>query len=165
MRVASPPGGEAEGPQRLSRERGTPVPRPQRSLGALGVPGTFVDTRRRIARSWEGSPDPEKEPNVLEEPEETLEDEEDAPVAAEAAEGEPPEASLDEIIAKKADEPAPEEEAEESLLETGREERIEPLAVKVVPQQPTEFTCRNCYLVKHRSQLADKKKMFCRDCV
>ena len=37
-------------------------------------------------------------------------------------------------------------------------------SVKVVPQQPTEFTCRNCYLVKHRSQLADKKRMLCRDC-
>jgi hypothetical protein len=24
--------------------------------------------------------------------------------------------------------------------------------------------CRNCFLVKHRSQLADKKKMLCRDC-
>jgi len=35
----------------------------------------------------------------------------------------------------------------------------------VVPQQPTEFVCKSCYLVKHRSQLADKRKMFCRDCV
>ena len=165
MRVASPLGGEAEGPQRLSRERGTPVPRPQRSLGALGVPGTFLDTGRTIARSWEGSPDPKKERNVLEEPEETLEDEEDEPVAAGAADAEPPEASLDEIIAKKADEPAPEEEAEETLLEgAGREERVEPLAVKVVPQQPTEFVCKSCYLVRHRSQLADKKRTYCRDC-
>jgi hypothetical protein len=100
---------------------------------------------------------------VIEEPEEAVEDddEDDEPVAgAEAAE-----ASLDELIAKKADEPAPEEEAEEVLLESGRgEERVEALSVKVVPQQPTEFTCRNCYLVKHRSQLADKKRTLCRDC-
>ena len=97
-----------------------------------------------------------------EEPEETASDEEDA-----AAEGAEPETSLDEIIAKKADEPAPEEEAEEeSVLETTRgDERVEPLAVKVVPQQATEFVCKSCYLVKHRSQLADKRKMFCRDCV
>lgn len=101
------------------------------------------------------------------------EPEDDAPIDEEedeedpAAEAEPAEASLDEIIAKKADEPAPEEEAEEeSILETGRgEDRVEPLAVKVVPQQPTEFVCKSCYLVKHRSQLADKRKMFCRDCV
>jgi hypothetical protein len=95
-------------------------------------------------------------------PNDAVDEEDDA-----VADAEPPEASLDEIIAKKADEPAPEEEAEEeSVLESGRgEERIEPLAVKVVPQQPTEFVCKSCYLVKHRSQLADKRKMFCRDCV
>ncbi len=78
------------------------------------------------------------------------------------------EASLDEIIAKKGeDAPAPEEEADdepEAIVPPGREERVEPLAVKVVPQQPTEFTCKKCFLVKHRSQLADKKRMYCRDC-
>ncbi len=97
-----------------------------------------------------------------EEPEETGSEDEE-----EAVEGAEPETSLDEIIAKKAEEPAPEEEAEEeSVLETTRgDERVEPLAVKVVPQQATEFVCKSCYLVKHRSQLADKRKMFCRDCV
>ncbi len=99
---------------------------------------------------------PEDEPE-----EEALEEEEEDEALAG---GEPPEASLDEIIAKKTDEPAPEEEVEETLLETGREERVEPLAVKVVPQQPTEFVCKSCYLVKHRSQLADKKRTYCRDC-
>lgn len=102
------------------------------------------------------------------EPEEDVEpDDEEAEAEAEPAEAEPAEASLDEIIAKKAAEPAPEEEAEEeSILETGRgEERVEALSVKVVPKQPTEFVCKSCYLVKHRSQLADKRKGFCRDCV
>jgi hypothetical protein len=74
------------------------------------------------------------------------------------------ETSLEEIIATKAEEAPPEEAEEEAVVETGREERVEALTVKVVPQQPTEFTCRNCYLVKHRSQLADKKRMLCRDC-
>ena len=99
-----------------------------------------------------------------EEPEEEVAPDEEE---AEAEAAEPAEASLDEIIAKKAAEPAPEEEAEEkSILETGRgEERVEALSVKVVPQQPTEFVCKSCYLVKHRSQLSDKRKMFCRDCV
>ncbi len=99
---------------------------------------------------------------MIEEPQETPEDEEDE--EADGAAGEPTEASLDELLAKKADEPTPEEEAEDNLIETGREERVEALSVKVVPQQPTEFVCRNCYLVKHRSQLADKKRKFCRDC-
>ena len=59
-----------------------------------------------------------------------------------------------------------EEEAEDDdpVLSLTREERLEPLAVKVVPPQPTEFICQNCYLVKHRSQLKDKAKMLCRDC-
>jgi hypothetical protein len=91
----------------------------------------------------------------VEEPEETKSE---GSAAQEQAE-----ASLDEILAKK--ESSPDEAEEESLVETGREERVETLAVKVVPQQPTEFVCKSCYLVKHRSQLADKKRMLCRDCV
>ncbi|HYZ11171.1 MAG TPA: DUF4193 family protein [Actinomycetota bacterium] len=82
----------------------------------------------------------------------------------EAPASEEDETSLDEIIAKKADEGPEEAEEEEAVVPTGRDERVEALTVKVVPQQPTEFTCRNCYLVKHRSQLADKKRMLCRDC-
>ena len=30
--------------------------------------------------------------------------------------------------------------------------------------QETEFVCKRCFLVKHRSQLADKKRTLCRDC-
>jgi Domain of unknown function (DUF4193) len=93
--------------------------------------------------------------------EEPVEDPEQAQNEASASEED--ETSLDEL-AKKADEAAPEEAEDEAMVGTGREERVEALTVKVVPQQPTEFTCRNCYLVKHRSQLADKKRMLCRDC-
>lgn len=55
---------------------------------------------------------------------------------------------------------------EEALLEAmeGRETAAEPLTVNVVPPQPTEFTCRKCFLLKHQSQLADKKKLICKDC-
>jgi hypothetical protein len=109
---------------------------------------------------------------TLEEEEEFLPDAEDGEeealeeTEAEPAEGE--EASLEEILAKKPeDRPAPEEEEEEeSILSLGREERLETLSVKVVPKQESEFVCRKCYLVKPiRSQLADKKRMYCRDCV
>jgi hypothetical protein len=89
------------------------------------------------------------------------EEEEAAPAPAEPAEGD---ASLDELLTSRAEEAGGEEEDEESVLSFDRDERIETLSVKVVPQQPTEFTCRKCYLVKHRSQLADKKRMLCRDC-
>lgn len=110
---------------------------------------------------------------MLEEDEEILdideeaEAEEPAPPEAEAPTEEPEaDASLEEILSKKPeDRPGgDEEDDEDSILALGREERVEPLAVKVIPQQPTEFTCRSCYLVKHRSQLADRERMFCRDC-
>lgn len=74
------------------------------------------------------------------------------------------ETSLEELLARRAED-KPGEEEDESVLDLARgEERAETLAIKVLPQQSNEFTCRNCFLVKHKSQLADKKKMFCRDC-
>lgn len=74
------------------------------------------------------------------------------------------ETSLEELLARRTEDKAVEEE-DESLLDLARgEERSETLAIKVLPQQSNEFTCRNCFLVKHKSQLADKKKMICRDC-
>ena len=104
-----------------------------------------------------------------EQDEEFSEEEEEFPEDGEAAEepepaGDDSEASLDEILTTRPEEQAAEEEEEESVLSLDRDERIESLSVKVVPQQPTEFTCRKCYLVKHRSQLADRKRMLCRDC-
>jgi uncharacterized protein DUF4193 len=71
--------------------------------------------------------------------------------------------SIEELIVKK-EERAAQEEEDDSVLSLTREERLEPLAVKVVPPQATEFVCKNCYLVKHRSQLKDKTRMLCRDC-
>jgi hypothetical protein len=71
--------------------------------------------------------------------------------------------SIEELIVKK-EERAAQDDEDDSVLSLTREERLEPLAVKVVPPQPTEFVCKNCYLVKHRSQLKDKTRMLCRDC-
>jgi hypothetical protein len=72
--------------------------------------------------------------------------------------------SIEELIVKKEARAAQEDDEDDSVLSLTREERLEPLAVKVVPPQPTEFVCKNCYLVKHRSQLKDKTRMLCRDC-
>jgi hypothetical protein len=73
------------------------------------------------------------------------------------------EASLEELLARRAEDKV--EEEDESILDLARgEKEPETLAIKVLPQQSNEFTCRNCFLVKHRSQLADRKKMICRDC-
>ena len=101
-------------------------------------------------------------PDIEEEDDDT-----EAVAEVEAEETEPAEASLDEILTKKPeDRPVlEEEEDEDSLLSFGREDRIETLSVKVEPKKDTEFVCKKCYLVKPiRSQLADKKRMYCRDC-
>ena len=78
------------------------------------------------------------------------------------------EASLEELIAKKADRPTitddEDEDEDESLLATGRDEARESLTTKVLPVQQNEFVCKNCFLVKHRSQLADRRRTLCRDC-
>jgi uncharacterized protein DUF4193 len=73
------------------------------------------------------------------------------------------ETSLEELLARRTDDKV--EEEDESVLDLARgDEKAETLVTKVLPQQTNEFTCRNCFLVKHKSQLADKKKMICRDC-
>jgi len=62
---------------------------------------------------------------------------------------------------------AEEEEADEDedvVVALTKDERLEPVETRVVPIQATEFVCKKCFLVKHRSQLADKKRMRCRDC-
>lgn len=73
--------------------------------------------------------------------------------------------SIQDLLVKQEARAEEEEETEDSVLTLTRDElRDESLAVKVVPPQPNEFTCRKCYLVKHRSQLKDKAKTLCRDC-
>jgi Domain of unknown function (DUF4193) len=102
----------------------------------------------------------------LEPPEDESGEEESTPAAPAEADGDGPEveSSLEELLAKREPRPAEEEEEDDSMLALGREERLEPLAVKVVPPSDKEFVCNNCHLVKHRAQLADKARMLCRDC-
>ena len=57
-----------------------------------------------------------------------------------------------------------EAELAESLELPGADLSGEELTVRVVPKQADEFTCRRCFLVRHRSQLADEKKGICREC-
>ena len=103
------------------------------------------------------------EDEELEEGEEPEGLEEEAPGAAPTPPaGDDDVESIQDILVKQ--EAREEAEEDDSVLNLTREERLEPLAVKVVPPQPTEFICKKCYLVKHRSQLKDKAKMLCRDC-
>lgn len=85
-------------------------------------------------------------------------DDDDGPAAA----GD--EASFDEFLSK-AKESSDAEEEEETLLDMTREERLESLSIRAAPKQANEFVCTSCRLVKHQSQLADRKRELCRDCV
>jgi len=87
--------------------------------------------------------------------EETDDEEEEEP------DDEDVEASLDTILKERlvVEEVEDDEEAPEP------EDRSGDGVERVLPKQPGEFVCRSCFLVKHGNQLADKKKMLCRDCV
>lgn len=56
-----------------------------------------------------------------------------------------------------------EEEVEVEEEEVEVDERGEAPA-KIVPRRPGEFLCTSCFLVLPRNQLADEKRMLCRDC-
>jgi hypothetical protein len=74
------------------------------------------------------------------------------------------EASLDVILKERlvvADEEADEEDDGEP---TDAEDRADG-ATRVLPKQPGEFVCQSCFLVKNQSQLADRRRKLCRDCV
>lgn len=75
--------------------------------------------------------------------------------------------SIQELLVKQeahAEEEEAADEEEEGAVALTRDERLDPVETRVVPIQATEFVCKKCFLVKHRSQLADKKRMLCRDC-
>lgn len=50
-------------------------------------------------------------------------------------------------------------------LETPGDDPAEALAFKVRPKADGEFQCQSCFLIKQGAQLADRKRMWCVDCV
>ena len=54
----------------------------------------------------------------------------------------------------------------ESLELPGADLSNEELSFRVIPRQADEFTCSRCFLVHHRSQLAEERggKLVCREC-
>ncbi len=71
------------------------------------------------------------------------------------------EASLDEILKERLVVEEPEDDEEDQPEPDDRGD----IATKVLPKQPGEFVCQSCFLVKKGTQLADKKRHLCRDCV
>ncbi|MDR1833566.1 MAG: DUF4193 domain-containing protein [Propionibacteriaceae bacterium] len=57
-------------------------------------------------------------------------------------------------------------EAAETFELPGADLSHEELTVRVLPRQADEFTCASCFLVKHRSQIAQEKggEYYCVDC-
>ena len=79
--------------------------------------------------------------------------------------------SIEELKARRVDKSASsvdvdETEQAEGFELPGADLSGEELSVRVIPRQADEFTCTECYLVHHRSQLASDKggKMVCREC-
>jgi hypothetical protein len=75
--------------------------------------------------------------------------------------------SIQELLVKQeaADDADDAEEADAVVALTPAERlAADPTDSRIVPMQETEFVCKRCFLVKHRSQLADKKRTLCRDC-
>jgi len=73
------------------------------------------------------------------------------------------EASLDVILKERLvveDEEEDEDEDEPADVEDRSDGNL-----RVLPKQPGEFVCQSCFLVKNESQLADPKRVLCRDCV
>ena len=54
----------------------------------------------------------------------------------------------------------------ESLELPGADLSNEELSFRVIPRQADEFTCSRCFLVHHRSQLAEDRngQLVCREC-
>jgi hypothetical protein len=79
--------------------------------------------------------------------------------------------SIEELKARRVDKSASsvdvdETEQAEGFELPGADLSGEELSVRVIPRQADEFTCAECYLVHHRSQLASDKggKLVCREC-
>ena len=71
------------------------------------------------------------------------------------------------IVLDRLDPVRPMPEAAESFELPGADLSHEELTVRVLPQQSDEFTCAGCFLVRHRSQIAEQRangNAYCYDC-
>lgn len=79
--------------------------------------------------------------------------------------------SLEELKARRAEAQSSSVDVDDTELNEGFELpgadlSDQELTVKVLPKQQDEFTCSRCFLVHHRSRLAQDRggKLVCRDC-
>ena len=72
------------------------------------------------------------------------------------------EMALDEVLAETILRTSVPEDDDEAPVET---DPTVDATEAILPKQDDEFRCKSCRLLKKTSQLADKSKMLCRDCV
>ncbi|WP_167100876.1 DUF4193 domain-containing protein [Mycobacterium sp. DL592] len=82
---------------------------------------------------------------------------------------EPEEESLEDLAGRRNDAATAvidvdEADAVDSFELPGADLSDEELTVRVIPKQADEFTCTSCFLVHHRSRLADATQLICTDC-
>ena len=112
-------------------------------------------------------PTDDEETEVIDEDEEPSEaDLADATVPPDPATGADVESIQELLVKQEAADDADDAEEADAVVALTKEERLaaDPTDSRIVPMQETEFVCKRCFLVKHRSQLADKKRTLCRDC-
>ena len=91
----------------------------------------------------------------------------DAPRVTESDES--TDTSLEQLTAGRKESQSPAVDVEdidtaESFELPGADLSGEEFTVRVIPKQADEFTCTSCFLVHHRSRLADTAQQLCRDC-
>lgn len=86
--------------------------------------------------------------------EETSEEDDSDDVDLDDDEPDEEEESLDVILAR-------EQDLEDEFAPSGEAPRASPTTT---PPGEDEFTCRSCFLVKRRAQLADEDELICLDC-
>ena len=74
------------------------------------------------------------------------------------------EAPLDALLQERTASATLEDEEEEVEEEEAEVDERGEVPTKIVPRRPGEFLCSSCFLVLPRNQLADEKRMLCRDC-
>jgi hypothetical protein len=110
--------------------------------------------------------DSEVEAEVIDEEEPSEADLAEATVPPDPAPGADVESIQELLVKQEAADDADDADEDEVVVPLTKEERLaaDPTDSRIVPMQETEFVCKRCFLVKHRSQLADKKRTLCRDC-
>ena len=112
-------------------------------------------------------PTDDEETEVIDDDDEPSEaDLADATVPPDPAAGADVESIQELLVKQEAADDADDAEEADAVVALTKEERLaaDPTDSRIVPMQETEFVCKRCFLVKHRSQLADKKRTLCRDC-